>query len=219
MGVGGRYGYFANFVEYNLVTTCYEKAEVLMTAGKPHEALKYYQKAIEYDPLHFKSLLRIAFILLNEGKYNVALQYDVRLTEKFPNRFEGFYSIGQYYSVTGHPIKAEVAYQHALALNPMFVPALQDLADIYISRNDYQQALKIYHRIITTGDESASNYYTLAGLEAVTGNVNSACKYLQISINLGFSDLMALKNNPLFVSILNNPRFKNVVDNVRLKVL
>lgn len=214
-GVGGRYGYYSNFVEYNLVTTCYKMAEVLLAAGKPHEALVYYRKAIEVDPLHFESLLRMAFILLNEGKYKAAYQYNVRLTENYPNRFEVFYSIGQYYWVTGNPMKAEEAYQRALALKPVFLPALKDLGEIYLKRKDYHLALKLYHMIIQSGDESAENYYTLAGLEAVTGNLESAYKFLQISIGLGFRDLVALYNNPLFTPMLGSSQFKNIVAKIR----
>lgn len=129
-GVGSRYGYYSNFVEYNLVETCYKKAETLITAGKLQEALKYYLKALEVDPLHFESLLRTAFILLSEGKYNAAYQYNSRLIDKFPGRFEGFYSIGQYYLVTGNKGKAGEAFKHALELNPSFIPALKELNDM-----------------------------------------------------------------------------------------
>ncbi|MDD2856657.1 MAG: tetratricopeptide repeat protein [Desulfuromonadaceae bacterium] len=129
-GVGSRYGYYSNFVEYNLMTTCYTKAEELVAAGNPHEALAYYRKALEVDPLHFDSLLRMAFILLNEGKKNAAYQYNIRLTKNFPMRFEGFYSIGQYYAAIGATQKAEEAYFHTLALNPSFLPARKELASL-----------------------------------------------------------------------------------------
>jgi tetratricopeptide (TPR) repeat protein len=130
-GVGSRYGFYANYVEYNLVKTCSRKAELLMLDGKFKEALAYSRKAIEVDPMHFESLLRLAFLLLNEGKYSAAYHYNLRLIDNFPNRFEGFYSIGEYYMTVENPVQAEKAFQCALALNPTYQPALKCLSDIY----------------------------------------------------------------------------------------
>ena len=186
-----------------------------MDAGKPQEALEYCRKALAVDPEHFESLLRIAFLLLNEGKYEAAYQYSSLLVEKFPHRFEGFYSIGQYYLVTGRSLEAEEAFRHALSLNPSFMPALKDLSGIYAGRNDLDSAVKIYLKIIEAGEESSQNYYVLAGLEAEAGNASNACRYLQSAISLGFRDIAALNNNRQFRSISNDPQYKKIVAQIR----
>lgn len=126
-GIGSRYGYYANFVEYNLTRICFTRGEQLLDAGKEDAALHCYLQALSVDPLHYESLVRVSILLIDRGKYAAARRYLDRIAENFPRGSEGFYGWGRYYAATGDRVRAEASYRRSLALDPSFSPAAQAL--------------------------------------------------------------------------------------------
>jgi tetratricopeptide (TPR) repeat protein len=210
-GIGNRYSTANTFVEYKLANAYFAKAEELANAGHTDRALDYCLKSLAVDPLHYDALVKIGALLLGQERYAAAHHYLAKLTDNYPKSHVGLYNLGQFYFRMDNMQQAQEYYQKALHLNPAYQYPKLGLAAIAVKRGDYRSALTLYREIVATGHESADNYYVLAGLEAVTGDTEASYRYLETAVNLGFNDIRALKNNPIFARVINKPQFQKLM--------
>lgn len=131
------------------VTTEYMKRNLLLTASE--ECLRAIQKAPSYLPLH----VRLADILLKQEQTDQAITKYLYVTKV--------------YQMRGLPEQAINTYQKVLRLAPMDVTVRSKLIDLYISRDNIDQALDQYLVL-------ANSYYQLAQVDRALEKYNEALR-------------------------------------------
>lgn len=83
------------------------------------------------------------------------------------------------------------------------------------SLKNYDGAVKAYKRA-SEGLKGPVVCYNLAGVYALSGDIENAYNWLDKSVEKGFSQYQTLANDPDFVSIKNEERFKKILKNVEI---
>jgi putative PEP-CTERM system TPR-repeat lipoprotein len=112
--------------------------------GELGQAEAAYRKAVELDPRQMPARLALAKIYLSTNKPDQALvELDKGLSIDRGNA-EGWLLSGVAHERKGDVPKAQEAFQKALAINPRFAPAANNLAWLYSEHGgDPEQALKL----------------------------------------------------------------------------
>jgi tetratricopeptide (TPR) repeat protein len=110
--------------------------------GKREEALKCYDKAIQLNPRDDKSWANKGNALDHLGKYEEALKCYDKAIELNPKNMRTWSSKGAViYQHLGKYEEATKCYQNAIELDPNYVPALMNLAEVYIDQGDSTRGL------------------------------------------------------------------------------
>jgi tetratricopeptide (TPR) repeat protein len=131
-------------------------------------------------------------------------------TERIENPKE-FCVRARHFHKIGRLRDAKRFYQRALAIDPEFVDALNNLGVLYIQEGNYPEARKNFENAIQHEPEYVDSYYNLACLLAVQGLVKESLSYLKTALSLDESvrkwarrdrDLQNLKGVPEFERII-----------------
>ena len=93
----------------------------------------------------------------------------------------GQLSLGNLASRLGYPILAERAYRQALEIEPKFVPALINLADLYRAIGSDGEARVLLQRAVEVAPDSAIGNHAYGLYLVRSGEQNKALKYLEIA--------------------------------------
>jgi tetratricopeptide (TPR) repeat protein len=111
-------------------------------------------------------------------KYNRAMGEYIQSQLVNAERPEAQLNLGNYYANKGNLEKAEVAYQTAIKLEDVFVPAYINLADLYRAQHDDIEAEKILNAAIQVSPENADAHYALGLLMIRQQHSDKAIGYL-----------------------------------------
>ena len=87
-------------------------------------------------------------------------------------------NLGNYYTATGDPVKAEKAYRHAISLSPAFTPALLNLADLYRANGMDKQAASLLQKAINMAPDDAATWHAMGLLMVRQKNMDKAIEFL-----------------------------------------
>ncbi|MEH6558589.1 MAG: tetratricopeptide repeat protein [Oceanicoccus sp.] len=96
----------------------------------------------------------------------------------------GQLQLGVLYLAQGQTAKAKAAYEHALVLEPDFIPAMLNLADWYRAQGQDQQALPELQRALQVLPDNIDANYAIGLLYIRLKNLDLANQYLQKSASL-----------------------------------
>ncbi len=148
------------FCEENLSTPMYgERYELLFNLGiafaskDPGVAINFYRKALEL-PIDTRAklgaLLNLASLLMKTGDLDQAILLTKRVTKRAPEVALAWYNLGLLQRYKGDFNEAINSYQHAIALNDLYVEAHQNLAlvqlrmgKIALARQSLDKAINI----------------------------------------------------------------------------
>lgn len=91
----------------------------------------------------------------------------------------GQMQLGILYQALNNFERAEAAYQQALVLEPNFIPALLNSADLYRQRQQDAQALPLLQRALQIDTENISSNYSMGLLLIRLKKLDEAVKYLE----------------------------------------
>ncbi|WNO11435.1 multiheme c-type cytochrome [Teredinibacter sp. KSP-S5-2] len=92
-------------------------------------------------------------------------------------------NLGNLEKVLGHPKNAEKHYRKAIEVEPAFIPAYVNLADLYREWQNENQVQDILSRALTKQPKADSVLYAMAMSFVRSGNKEKAVKYLQSAAN------------------------------------
>jgi putative PEP-CTERM system TPR-repeat lipoprotein len=95
--------------------------------GKPDEAVKHLEAALEKFPKHLQSAKVLAVIKLNGKDFAGAEAVLKKVAEQPPQSAEAYVALGRFYALYRRAPEAEAAYKRAIALDPKDGVALLDL--------------------------------------------------------------------------------------------
>jgi tetratricopeptide (TPR) repeat protein len=163
----------------------------------PHSAIVYYNLGL----LLFQDSSRVSEA---EAAYRKAIELE-------PDNAKYIYRLALLLHENLHRFEeAETAYRTAIELAPDDVFFYGGLISLLVLESRRSEALALSIRMRAMLDAS-KNWYGLATLEAILGNVEAAIDYLRQAVGeVNFNREWARKD-PDFASIRNDPRFDGIV--------
>jgi Flp pilus assembly protein TadD len=122
----------------------------------------------------------------------------------YNNRGNAYQSKGQY-------AQAIADFNKAIELNSKDDGAYTNRGVAYSKKGQDNQALADYNKAIELNPKNNTAYYNMACLYSVTKNTVAACKWLQKSIDLGYSHWGYIKKDSALDNIRNSFCFKKIM--------
>jgi putative PEP-CTERM system TPR-repeat lipoprotein len=110
--------------------------------GKPGDAAKHFEAALEKVPKHLQSAKALATIKLNQKDFAGAEQILRDLANRPPPTAEPWVAVGRFYLLNRRVSEAEAAFRQAIAVNPKHGQALLDLAQLQLNSGRKEDAEK-----------------------------------------------------------------------------
>ncbi|MHC4727986.1 MAG: protein kinase domain-containing protein, partial [Planctomycetota bacterium] len=146
------------------------------------KAIPAYEKALELDPYYQLALNRLAYIYVNQGKYEKALKYFQRLTIASPGDANPFDSMADCYFAMGKIEEARTRYKEATDVDKDFIWTYIKRAYIHALNEDYSTTLEICDQATlsaSTAGFKALGYYWKGFYLFWLGQMDQALRELQ----------------------------------------
>lgn len=106
-----------------------------------------------------KKISSQAISLLNDGKYEEAIEKFTGAITEDPENPIFYYYRGAAFEKTGDLDKAMENYQKSIELKPDFILPLANIGKIYAKKREFEKAIEFYKKTVELGDQDATNYY------------------------------------------------------------
>ena len=117
-------------------------------AGKPDQALRLFNRAIEEEPQRSEHYFAKGLLLANQKHY-VEAESTIRSGIKVsPDSAVGYYYLGRISVEARDFDKATTHFEQAVTLNAAFEPAYVALGSVYEAKEDRDKAIGIYRRYL-----------------------------------------------------------------------
>ncbi|KHG65375.1 tetratricopeptide repeat protein [Thermus sp. 2.9] len=125
-----------------------EEAEALLRAGEYGKAALAYEEILAQDYGRLEAHLGLGVALAKSGRLEEARFAFLQMTQVFPDRYEGYYNLGQVYLRLAKPKEAAEAFSKAVELNPT-EEAYLGLASALSQAGQAQEAAQALKRGLT----------------------------------------------------------------------
>ena len=145
-------------------------ANFLRDTNRDTAAWTYYEKALELseNPAFYNSFA----ISLEKQDFDAARRY----YEKAGDYPEAVANLGALYFKTGNMIEAEKLLRRAVALDPLNVSALSNLANFLMHQNLMQEALEYYRRAVLNDPTNPALLHNFGTFMRKVGDLEEAAK-------------------------------------------
>lgn len=140
-----------------------EEAQALISQGDLDGALKRIDRYLSGSPQDAEGRFTRALILVKQNNNAEAIKAFTELTRDYPQLPEPYNNLAVLYAQTGNYEKARDALEAALATNPSYATAHENLGDIYAAL-----AGAAYNRALALDANNASTRYKLSLLSGLT---------------------------------------------------
>lgn len=124
-----------------------EQAEIsrLVQAGQLSEAMKRVEGVLMLNPRNAGMRFSKGIILAQQGKSTEAIAVLLKLTEDYPDLPEPYNNLAVLYAANGQYESARIALDKAVANNPAYGMAYENLGDVYteLASQAYERASKL----------------------------------------------------------------------------
>lgn len=154
-----------------VAATPVEEAQSLINRGDFDGALKRIERYLAGSPQDAEGRFTRALILVKQNKTADAIKAFTELTRDYPQLPEPYNNLAVLYAQAGNYEKARDALEAALATNPSYATAHENLGDIYAAL-----AGAAYNRALALDANNATTRYKLSLLSGLTtgGGVTTA---------------------------------------------
>ena len=149
------------------------RAELYLYQGRRWLIDKDYKNALpvisfarELDPHNGRVLHALGATYYNLGKYNQGIYY-LQEAKKYMIDINTFYILGLSYSQLNMHKEAEEEFKRAIYLNPKFTEGYHSIGLLYFSREDYDDAIKQWDKILEIDPNFPNKYIVLNNLGIV----------------------------------------------------
>ncbi len=180
-------------------------------AGRAKEADAAFRKAIELNPGYSEAYDALAVLLAKdasrageaEAAYRKAIELD-------PQDVRAHLNLGNLLAKdASRTVEEEALYRKAIEIDPQSFVGTLALASVNKKLGRSQESAKFAAQ--ARGLAKADDWYNLACLESVCGNVDKAIEYLRCAAQASNFDREWAKIDPDFEWIREDPRFRQVV--------
>jgi predicted CXXCH cytochrome family protein len=147
-------------------------AILLSGEGENQEAERLLREVMEAYPEHHEASYLLSLLLVELGKPTEALAWMQRAADGAPRNPRVRYNLGLLQQSLGHDTEAEAALRAAVELEPDRPDYLYALADHYLKRGRFEQALPLAERLIEVAPEQEVGRQLKAYVEAELAREN-----------------------------------------------
>jgi tetratricopeptide (TPR) repeat protein len=154
-------------------------AELFFISGDNASEQKEYETALGLDPQQQRVRMTLATVLIRNGLFNEALGHLDELINQNPNLTIAYYYRGRVRIELGNYQEAEKEYLHALELDDSMEPAIFDLASLYQMEKRFEEAIKLYEKLVGLYPANRVAKERLIGLYNNLGQTDSTIRLLE----------------------------------------
>jgi tetratricopeptide (TPR) repeat protein len=159
-------------------------AALLAQQGRLEEAVSAYRRVLARSPGHADAWYELGLLERRVGRFEAALEaYGEALRHGVSRPEEVYLNRGVIYADwLRQDANAERELQQALAVNPRFIPALQNLANLHEDLGRREAALAVYVRILELEPGNFESLARYAGLVQITAADDPIIRRLRSAI-------------------------------------
>jgi tetratricopeptide (TPR) repeat protein len=158
---------------------CFKLAFVKQRLGKLEEAVKYYSALLEITPENFDALNNIGVALKDLGHYSAAnrfLKIALLISKDKPAVYN---NLGLISDAQGKLDEAIDYFTRAIKLDSNFIDAELNLANTYMYKQKFNDALDLLTGILTGNSDNAQANFNKSLLYLMTGEYEKGFKYYE----------------------------------------
>ena len=129
--------------------------------GKPGDAAKLFDEAVEKAPADLRAAVRSANFKISQKDFTGAEEVLRKAVKAAPNSPDAALALGRLYIQRGRASEGETEVRQALALNPKSAPALLSLAVIQLNTNRAADAEQTYKQLASLPNKDYKPMYGL----------------------------------------------------------
>ena len=142
--------------------------------GDLEKSEKSFNEALRLDPDHFKSLLHLSRILVDQKRYEDAVVRLTQAVELDPNSADAQRLLGRAFTGQGKIDDAVAAYRRTIELDKKDVWSMNDLGLLLIEKERYEEALPVLQKAVSLRKSVAVFHNNLGMALEHTGDVKGA---------------------------------------------
>jgi len=149
--------------------------------NQPGEAIKYFNKVIEIDPLYKTAYNLLAYTYDEIGDFEKSIWAINKYIELAPKEANPYDTRGDLYTFNGKIDLAIESYKKAIEIKPDFYASVRKLGHMYLFKGDYVQA-ESYYQILTSSEVKNTRSFGRANLALIPlyqGKFNQALQVLE----------------------------------------
>ena len=189
----------------------YWYGELLMSMGKPDDAIAMTEKAYRMDPLSPVIGASLAMILYLARRYDQAMEVLERAHEINPDHFLPHLRMGLVRIQQRKHEQAIRELKTSVKLSDQSTETLAALAMAYAAAGKKKAALAIVRKLQEPKGKRYVLPYNIAKIYAAGRNKEKALQWLELAYEGGNPDLIELNSEPIFDGLRDDPRFSSLM--------
>jgi len=188
----------------------------LFVDGRPEEAIDYYRKALEVDPLQVRAYLGMAASLIYAERYSDLPELTESLAQHKDDEFMKRWSNNLQIMELRHRRQ----YKELIPLLPEEPDTMGDLVDAAISYyygGDPEKAQNYLQQMIEIANEESSSYSVVASALAQMDQPDLAIEYLEKALEAHEVVLGFIRTDSDFAPLHKDPRYLDILKRAGLK--
>jgi len=200
-----------NFSDYGYAYT------LLLSAGKPDEAVRWIRRSEELDPLSPLVGANVGQILYYARRYDEAIEQGRKTIDLDPNYAMAHAYLGQVYIQKRMYREAVEELQTAINLSERNPEVIAILGNAYAAAGDRKEAEKVINELIESSQRRYVPSYAVAAIYAELGRKDEAFAWLEKAYAERSPTLVDLKVDPTLDALRSDPRYVELLRRVGLQ--
>jgi len=188
----------------------------LFMDGRPEEAIEYYRRALEVDPLQVRAYFGLAASLIYAGRYGDLPELNESLAQHKDDEFMKRWSR----NLEVMKLRRLRQYKELIPLLPEEPDTLGDLLDAAVSNyygGDPQKAQNYLQQMIGIANENSSSFSNVAAALAQMDQQDLAIEYLEKALEAREVVFCFVRIDPDFEPLHDDPRYLDILKRAGLK--
>jgi TolB-like protein/DNA-binding winged helix-turn-helix (wHTH) protein/Tfp pilus assembly protein PilF len=190
---------------------------LLLSAGKPDEAVRWIRRSEELDPLSPLVGANVGQILYYARRYDEAIEQGRKTIDLDPNYAMAHAYLGQAYIQKRMYREAVEELQKAITLSERNPEVIAILGNAYAAAGDRKEAEKVINELIESSQRRYVPSYAVAAIYAELGRKDEAFAWLEKAYAERSPTLVDLKVDPTLDTLRSDPRYVELLRRVGLQ--
>jgi tetratricopeptide (TPR) repeat protein len=196
----------------------FKTGNVFTRSGSPRQAYPHYAKSVELMPGNASARMKLVHVCHVLYKNTEALEHLSYLYDSSRINFPGRMMLAEFSIHAGLYVKGKKLLDEARGIHPYVLPEIADLSGrMNLMQNKTAQAITIYKNYLLLRPNDPGACYTVAILNAKSGNKSEAWKWLEKSLASGFNYSFVLDADPAWNTFRNTQQWNKLTGKYPMK--
>jgi tetratricopeptide (TPR) repeat protein len=177
------------------------------------EAISHYAEAVGSDPYFESAVINLALALSQQGRVDEAVLTLENGLKRFPTSADLNNHLGMLHHVSGNLDTAVIFYRKAISLQSDHGEALNNLAEAFVRKKEYEQALTISKKLVDLYPDRPETYYNVACVYARQRQIEESIEWLRKAIERGYSNWEMIKTDQDLENIRHTKDYQALIRN------